>query len=159
MSVPRPIIRLARRLRESDGANLVEAALILPIMMLTMFGLMEFALILYTQMALQNGVAQATRFGITRTVLKDKTREQSIIAVMKQETPTLTLSDGNFSFVHKPLSGGSWEAGTGPANSLERVTVTYDYPIMTPVLRPFFSKDTITLTAEATMKNESEPGL
>jgi Flp pilus assembly protein TadG len=159
MSVPRSTIRLIRRLRDTEGANLVEAALILPIMLLTMFGLMEFALILYIQMALQNGISQAARFGITRTVLEEKTREESIIAILKRETPTLSLSDANVTFRHKPLIGGSWEDGTGPGNSLERVTVTYDYAIMTPVLLPFFSNSTITLTAEATMKNESEPGL
>jgi Flp pilus assembly protein TadG len=151
-------IRFIQRLRSSsEGVNLVEAALVLPIMLLTMFGLMEFAIILYVQMALQNGISQATRYGITRQTFLDKTREESIIAVMKRETPTLSLSDGNFTFQNKPLSGGSWTAGTGGENTLERVTVTYDYPIMTPILRPFFSGDVITLEAEATMKNESDP--
>ena len=158
MSVPRTTRRLIDRFRSSEGANLIEAALILPIMLLTMFGLMEFALILYIQMALQNGVSQAARYGITRQTMSELSREQSIITILKQETPSLTLANDHISFQNKPLSGGSWTSGTGGGNTLERVTVTYDYHIMTPVLLPFFSGETITLTAQATMKNESEPG-
>lgn len=150
--------RIIPRLRDSEGANLIEAALVLPVMILVMFALTEFALILYVQMALQNGVSQAARYAITRQVLPDKSREASILEILKRETPTLNVGADNISFSHRPLSGGSWASGTGPGNSIERITVTYDYPIMTPILAPFFSDDVITLRAEATMKNESEPG-
>jgi Flp pilus assembly protein TadG len=130
--------------------------MILPLLILLVFGVMEFGAIMYVQMALQNGVSQATRFAITRNVIAGQTREQSIRTIMRQETPTLTIEDANFTFSNKPLNGGSWTNGTGGPGSIERVTVTYTWTILTPIIRPFFSEDTLTITVSSTMKNESE---
>ena len=61
--------RAFRRLRDPKGANLIEAALVLPLILHTMFAILEFGTILWVHMALQNGVSQATRFAITGDVL------------------------------------------------------------------------------------------
>jgi len=130
--------------------------MIIPLIALVIFAIMEFATILYVQMALQNGVSQATRFAITRNVIAGQSREQSIRTIMRQETPTLTIDDADFTFSHKPLSGGAWTAGTGGPNTIEKVSVTYEWEILTPILQPFFTTDTLTIRVESTMKNESE---
>jgi Flp pilus assembly protein TadG len=148
-----------RRLQDSDGANLIEAALILPLILLVIFALMEFGGILYTRMALQNGVSQATRFAITRNVMPGQSREASIRTVLRRETPTLTLTDTDITFSHMVPGAADWTSGTGPANSIERVTVTYRWPIMTPFMDMFFSSDTVIIRAESAMKNESDLAL
>ena len=153
-----PVLRVLRRFRHDGGANLVEAALIFPVLILLVYALFEFAIILYIQMALQNGVNQGARFAITRSLLPDMSREQSIRKVVKDEIPSLKITDANISFSHMGLSESSWSSGTGPANSVERVTVTYTYPIMSIAMKPFFgNKSTLTFTAHATMKNEGDP--
>ena len=60
--------RLLTRLRNRDGATMLEAALITPLLLLLTFAIMEFASILYCHLALQNGAAQATRFAVTGNV-------------------------------------------------------------------------------------------
>jgi Flp pilus assembly protein TadG len=54
-----------RLLREVRGVNLVEAAIVTPLLVLLTFAIIEFATLLYVHEALQNGVSQATRFAIT----------------------------------------------------------------------------------------------
>jgi TadE-like protein len=143
-----------RRFRRTDGANLVEAALILPPILFVIFGLMEFAGILYAKMALQNGVSQASRFAITRSVLPGKTRKQSIIETLQRETPTLTIDPNTVSFHH--LEGGAWVPDEGPADSIERLTVVYEWDFMTPFVDKFFPSETFTITVESAMKNEGD---
>jgi Flp pilus assembly protein TadG len=148
---------LVRLARDAKGANLVEAAIISPTLMLVTFAIIKFATLLYVHEALQNGVSQATRFAITGRVISGQSRTESIKAVMRQATPTLTLPDGAFAFSHIPANGGGWVSGTGGPNSIERLTVTYSWPIMTPLLRPFFSTDAVVFTVESAMKNEGPP--
>ena len=61
--------RFSQRLRESKGSNLIEAAIVLPLLLLVCFSVAEYGFIFYVNLALQNGVSQATRFGITGAVL------------------------------------------------------------------------------------------
>jgi hypothetical protein len=146
-----------RLLREVRGVNLVEAAIVTPLLVLLTFAIIEFATLLYVHEALQNGVSQATRFAITGRLITGKSRTESIKAVMRQATPTLTLPEGAFAFSHIPAGGGGWVEGTGGPNSIERITVTYSWPIMTPLLRPFFPTDAVVFVVESAMKNEGPP--
>ena len=140
--------------RGERGANLIEAAIITPLILLAIFTIVEFGAMLYVQMALQNGVGQATRFAITGNVLPGQNREASIRTVLQRETPTLSIPDGDVTFSHMPLGGTRWVSGTGPPNTIERVTVAYEWSIMTPLVRPFFSDHTIRFVAQSAMKNE-----
>jgi Flp pilus assembly protein TadG len=154
----RRLDHLARHWMEDEqGANLVEAAFILPLILLVICSLMEFSGVLYTRMALQNGVSQATRFAITRAILTGKSREESIKAVLRRRTPRITLDDSNIAFSHRLPGGRTWDAGTGPPRSIERLTVTYKWHVMTPVMARFFPADGITIVAESAMKNEQDP--
>ena len=58
-------IRKLRRLGDSKGANLVEAAIITPLLLLLTFSIVDFAAMFYCYLALEHGVSQATRFAIT----------------------------------------------------------------------------------------------
>jgi Flp pilus assembly protein TadG len=147
---------LASRLRGERGANLVEAAFLLPVLLLVLCGIMEFAGILYTRLALQNGVSQAARYAITRRVLPDKTREESIIEILRKRTPGISIPDSEISFSHQQPGAGSWDDGTGPGGSIERVTVRHHWNIMTPIMSYFFPYGGFEIRADGVMKNESE---
>ena len=147
---------LRERLADDKGVNLIEAGIVMPMVLLVCFSIAEFATIFYVNLALQNGVSQATRFAITGSVLPGMSRPESIRAKMRQATPTLTILDTAFTFSHLPEGGSIWLGGTGPANSVEKVTVDYTWPIMTPLMRPFFNNNQITFRVESAMKNEGQ---
>lgn len=59
--------RVFRRLKDSKGTSLVEAALITPLLLLLTFGICEFASLFYVYLALENGVSQASRLASPAT--------------------------------------------------------------------------------------------
>ena len=61
--------RLFRRLRSSRGATLVEAALIIPLLLLITFSIVDFGALFYVYLALENGVSQATRTAVTGNLI------------------------------------------------------------------------------------------
>jgi Flp pilus assembly protein TadG len=152
-------IRNLRRLGDSKGANLVEAAIVTPLLLLLTFSIVDFAAMFYCYLALEHGVSQATRYAITGQQMTASGspigREASIKAAMRDATPTLSIPDSAFQFSFMPINGSSWSSGLGGANDVGRVTVTYNWNFMTPLIRPFFPNGQLTLRVQSTMKNET----
>jgi Flp pilus assembly protein TadG len=153
--------RLARRCRDTRGQSLVEAAIVLPLLLLLTFATFDFAAVFYVYLALENGVSQATRYAVTGQQMNDPNNPgnqlspaQSIEAAMRLATPTLTLPDGDFTFTHMTPGSNTWTAGTGGPSDIDKVAVSYTWNIMTPLVRPFFPGGQITLRVESAMKNE-----
>ena len=150
-----------RRLRDARGATLIEAAIIAPLLLLLTFSCMDFASLFYVYLALENGVSQATRYGVTGNLMDDPaspgtplSRAGSMMAAMRQATPTITLPDSAFTFSHMAPGGGSFAAGVGGPGDIEKLTVDYTWTFMTPVLKPFFTGGQIHLKVDSAMKNE-----
>jgi len=141
--------RLIARLRDATGATLVEAAIITPLLLLLTFSIVDFASMFYCYLALESGVSQATR-----AVVTGGSSESAIMTAMRAATPTLTIPDSAFSFSNMPAGSTSFVSGVGGPGSVSRVTVTYEWDIMTPLIRPFFTNGKITFRVESTMKNE-----
>jgi Flp pilus assembly protein TadG len=133
---------------------MVEAALITPLLLLLTFAVVDFASLFYVYLALENGVGQATRYGVTGSLIAGSSREDSIRSAMRTATPTLTIADGAFAFSHLPPGGGTWLSGAGGPNDIEKVTINYSWDLLTPFVRPFFTDGKITLVVESAMKNE-----
>ena len=89
---------IRKLIRDCRGNNLVEAAILTPLMVFLTFSIVDFATVLYAYLALENGVSQATRFAVTGNVLDDPdspgaklSRRDTIITTMRKATPTLTI--------------------------------------------------------------------
>jgi Flp pilus assembly protein TadG len=147
--------RICRRLRTCAGTSLLEAALILPLVLLVTFGIAEFSMLFCMYLALENGVSQATRYGVTGSQLPNLTRDASIMQTMRDATPVLTLDDSAFTFSHLPEGAVNWQAGPGGPGDIEKVTVDYTWGIITPLLQPLFPNGQVHLQVASAMKNES----
>jgi Flp pilus assembly protein TadG len=147
-------IRRIRRLGDAKGTNLVEAAIVMPLLLLLTFAIVDFAMLFYAYLALESGVSQATRYAVTGNSQPGMTRQQSIIAEMRRAAPTLTIPDAAFSFRHMPQGSANWVAGPGGPSAIENVQVAYTWSALTPVMRPFFPNGQLTLRVSSTMKNE-----
>ena len=122
------------------------------------FTVLDFAWIMYAYLAMENGVTQATRFAVTGNTLNDSSgtplsRDQSIRQAMRNATPGFQLDDSAFTFDN--LTDGT--AGTGGPNDIIRVTVRYDWQLLTPFLRPFFPSGKVSIGVASTMRNEPFP--
>jgi Flp pilus assembly protein TadG len=134
---------------------MIEAAIVLPLILLLTFGTIEFASVFYVYLSLQNGVSQATRYAVTGNTANGASRVDSIKTAMRQATPTLTIPDTAFTFQHLPEGGTTWVGGAGGPNAVERVSVNYTWTFFTPLMRPFFPSGTMTIRVDSTMKNEA----
>jgi hypothetical protein len=152
---------MRRRLRDDRGASLIEAAILTPLLLLLTFGIVDFATLFYVNLSLESGVSQATRFAVTGNLMDDPdnpgtplSRPETIKAAMRKATPTLTIPDSAFAFSYLPAGGSGWVGGTGGAGDIQRVSVSYSWSLLTPLVRPFFEDGKVTLTVDSTMKNE-----
>jgi hypothetical protein len=153
---------MKRFLRDCAGTNMVEAAIITPLMLLLTFAIADFSTMFYVCLALENGASQATRYAVTGNTMPDPsnpanqlTRMESIKAAMRQATPSLTLPDSAFSFHFMPAGGTTWQAGVGGPGDIGKVTIDYTWHLMTPLLRPFFTNGDFHVTVDSAMKNEA----
>jgi hypothetical protein len=155
----RLVSRAWRKVGDSKGTSLVEAAIITPLLLLLTFAIVDFGALFYVYLALENGVSLATRFAITGNTLSDPGgtalgRTDSIKLAMRRATPTLTIDDGDFTFEHIVPGGAGWVGGVGGPSDVEKVSVNYKWTILTPVIRPFFPGGQMTFHVESAMKNE-----
>lgn len=134
---------------------MLEAAIVTPLILLLTFGTIEFASVFYTYLTLQNGVSQATRYGVTGNTNGSMSRVDSIKNAMREATPTLDIPDSAFTFQHMAVGGSSWAGGTGGPGEVEKVTIAYTWTFFTPLIRPFFTNGQLTISVDSTMKNES----
>jgi len=153
---PLRLNRFVRRARSARGTTLVEAAFITPLLLLLTFSIADFASLLYIYMALENGVAQATRYAVTGASVAGMTREDAIKQAMRQATPTLTVPDGYFTFEHLAPGATVWQSGSGGENDIGRVTINYPWTLMTPLIRPFFTGGQVNIRVASSMKNEKK---
>ena len=147
-------LRLSRRLKDAKGNNIVEMALVMPLLFLVMFSIVDFGSMFYVYLALENGVSQAARYGVTGNLQAGMTREESIRSAMRDATPTLTIDDGAFSFSHLVPGSVNWLPGSGSPTDISKVRVTYTFAMMTPFIREFFPGGEINIAVESAMLNE-----
>jgi len=143
-----------KRIKDSSGTSLVEAALITPLLLMLTLSMIDFGALFYTWLVLENGVSQATRYGVTGNQSPGLSREDSIKAAMRQATPTLTIPDGAVTFSYLAAGDNTWHAGSGGPNDIQKVTVRYSWAMLTPFVRVLFPGGAAMLTVESAMKNE-----
>ena len=143
--------RLRRFLTDRSGANLVEAAIVTPLLVLLTLAICDLSTLFFVYLSLENGVTQATRAGITGG---SGAREAALIGAMRSATPALTIPDEDFTFSHLPPGGSGWISGAGGPDDIDKVTVTYTWKLITPVLLPFFPGGGVRIRVESARKNE-----
>jgi len=149
----------ARRAADStQGASIAEFALVVPLFLLLLFGLMDFARLFYVELTLQNAVRQAGRFAITGNHMPDPqhqgqnlSRVNSIIQVAQNAADGLDVSAIQVS----SLGGGNGSAG-GPGDTVT-ISLTTNLKLMTSFVAQYFTNGTYTFTVSVSFKNEPFP--
>jgi TadE-like protein len=134
-------------LKREDGAAAVEFALLLPLLLMILFGVIEFGFVFYNQEVITNASREGARFGI---VMRDpKYTKAEIEDVVTNYTTSRLICLGSC----PPPTVDAQGAG-GPFGSDLKVHVEYTYDFL--VLPSFATSlgDTLTLKAETVMKME-----
>jgi hypothetical protein len=148
------------------GATIVEFAMVLPVFVLLLFGIIEFGRYFFVQHTLQFATREGTRLALVGGTLVDKgvtlTRVDSIIKEIK-DNASLAVDPSkieiyifkitaNYSDDPNWLTGKLQEPG-GPGDYM-RVRTRHTYRFFTPLIGNFFSGGVSTIQAEATYRNE-----
>jgi Flp pilus assembly protein TadG len=150
--------------RDSErGQAIVETAFVLILVLFLSFGIIDFSTLFYVYLTLENGVSQATRYGITGQTMTDPDGNpynhiDSIKAAMQNATPSLTFTSSNPQYTFEHLVSGAWTAyATGEdaaGGDIVKVTVRYHWNLITPLIHPLFPSGGIDLVVKSTVKNE-----
>jgi Flp pilus assembly protein TadG len=184
--------RILSSVSRAEGATAVEYAIILPVVLLLIMGIVEYNTIMYAMSVLSGSTVAAAREGATGyQAAGSSSRQQYIYSLVQSHSAglldpnKLTISSksyANFADIGqpepclKPAAGpcpgtpgvnfvdvngnGTWDqdqgaAGLGASGDIVVYTVSYPWPIYTPLLKPFLGSSGIyTLKSSAVVKNE-----
>ncbi|RPI56006.1 MAG: pilus assembly protein [Acidobacteria bacterium] len=155
---------LKKLIRDCGGNNLLEAAIVTPLLLMLTFGIVDFASLFWVYVSMESGISQATRFAVTGASKDDPDspgtpmgREGTIKAAMQDAAPMLAIDSMTFSFSHMVPGSSSWASGAGGPGDIGRVAVEYSWQPLTPILAPFLGTDgKMTLHVESAMRIEPE---
>ncbi len=175
--------------RNDDGTTAIEFAMLSPVMLLFILGIIEFSLIMFTQTVMESATSTTARIGKTGAVDGSSlSREEQLIENVASRTAGLLDRENiqvsmttysAFNNVNRPepfidangngfyntgetytdINGnGQWDedmgsAGAGQANDIVVYTVSYPWPIMTPIVSSILG-NSFPLTARTVVKNE-----
>jgi len=154
--------------KNQKGAALVEFALVLPMLLLILFGIIEFSILLYDKAVITNASREAARAGIVYTMLRPDPEDSSTYTG-RVDTNTEDIIQVGTDYCQDyliTLEGGDDDplsvVPSSPCENADEdliVTVSYDYNflIFPDILVGFFGGDgdgDITLTAQTVMRCE-----
>lgn len=153
-----------RRAPDDDGQALVEFALVLPLLLLLIFGMIQFGLVLNTRQSVANA-AQAAAATYAQTLQRDRAGAEAIRVAGPLRSG---LNVGDVSYALHRVTGGAGSAsaasdipisadGVGLPGEFVIATVSYRYP--SPIrasLAGFRFPDSYTIAAEGVARIEKE---
>lgn len=148
---------MLRRHRERGrGQALVEFALIVPVFILVLVGILDLGRAVYYSSTLNNAAREASRLGITDQMCKDiyDTARQHAVGVSSATTVTIKVLNPDASLKATcPATPSSTDYVSGALGDFIDVKVTYDYKAATPIIGNLVG--TIHLTGESKFAIES----
>lgn len=131
--------------KQEDGQAMVEFALILPIFLLILCGIIDFGWLFYNQLSLNNACREGARYAVVNTAEDAST--QAIINHIENSTTTVFANDG----VDIEIT---YTAPNDPTSGDIKVTLEAEISFFTPVLSTVMGKEK-TITSTVIMKVES----
>ena len=138
--------RSRRRLHGEDGQAMLEFALILPIVLLILCGILDFGWMYYNQLALNNICREGARYAVVSTAESHET-DGILRHIENFIDDTYPIDDIVVTVTYtKPLD---------PLNGDVVVAAEKEFHYLTPVISTVTGKQSRTLTAQVVMKVES----
>lgn len=148
------MVPTARTARYRRGGTLVEFALVAPVVLLLFAATLELALLFWVSLTMQHAVREGARLAVTGSG-----------GTMREVLVMQRISDqamGLYGLVHPVLhiNGTAAPDGAMPAGALGAgggmllLRLDCSWPVVTPLLRPFFG-EAFQFSVAASMRNEA----
>lgn len=123
--------------RRQGGQTLVEFALIFPLFIVMLFGILDLGRITFAYNTVAHAARQASRVAMTRPV-PTTIQQAAVTAAQGLDPARLTVTV-------------TFPDGTTVSGSRVQVTVTYRFDAATPIIRPFVGSNGLQLQASSTI--------
>lgn len=149
--------------QQQKGNSLIEFALVAVLFFTFLMAIAEFSIMFWAKLSMQHAVREGARYSITgRTDLAppdDPTRYNAVIARMRNQSvglydiiqPSITVQRIDSNGIRQPINGSSF----GDPSDIVVIRLDCEWPLFTPVIRPFFQNGTYKFSVQATMRNEA----
>jgi len=151
------------------GQAIVEFAMASLIFFSLLFAIIDLCIMFYVNLTMQHAVREGARYAITGQSNLGTDRRSALIARIRNSSnglydkntnvpsdPVISVLTPN-SVTFTNYSGMPVSGAPGKPDDIIVIRLTYKWPLLTPILRPFFAGGNYTFTVKATMKNESFP--
>lgn len=128
-----------RILKNQDGQSVVEFAIILPVLLLIIMGIVQFGMLIGSYLTLENAAREAARAGIIGST------NAEVRLVITSTSPN--LEPGKLTIAIAPSEGSRTSGSTLTVN------LTYNYDLTIPIISSLFN-NTVVLNAETSMRIE-----
>lgn len=126
-------------LKEQKGQALVEFAIVLPIILLLVMGILQFGMMMNSYIAIQNAAREGARAGIVGCT--DTEIQNTIIST----SPSLDASNLTVSITPNGANRKSGDTLT--------INISYNYKLIVPIISSLF-KNVVVLTGQTSMRVE-----
>lgn len=139
------------------GQSLLEFAITLPLMVMIVFGVLDLGRLYFTHIAMEDGVGEAALYVsinpdcVTADSGEECSYPDNALDRAKEsiKIPFVNIDDSNLT-VECFVDDVEINCEDASPGDVAKVTMSYDYQFLTPLLRKVNSLPTITLESEAT---------
>jgi hypothetical protein len=142
------------------GATVVEFALIVPLLLILLMAIIELGTLFWVNLTMQHAVREGARYAITGRLdldpnpnPADRLRPAAVAEKIKLSSLGLYDSVVNDMVVTDP--DGNVLAGFGGPGETLVIKLECAWPLLTPLIRPFFDGGTYNFQVSSTMRNEN----
>jgi Flp pilus assembly protein TadG len=129
-----------RGCRWEKGQDLVEYAIVLPVLLLLIAAIMWFAMLVYAKFTIGNAAREGARTGVVYYETEDE-RIAAVTAAVTDRALALGLTTANLNITY-------------PDERMLRVEVHYDYELLSFLMQAVGIDEVVTLTSAVTMRME-----
>ena len=130
------------KLRQEEGAVLVESIIVLPVLMLLLFGTIQFGLILSAHITVRNASAVAARTASLDGSSDGASIRQAARDALEPMLDSTVVADANITITDKTVNG---EVAT-------EVSINYPFSLFIPFVVPGQNGGVLNLVASSTMR-------
>ncbi|WP_233516343.1 TadE/TadG family type IV pilus assembly protein [Janthinobacterium sp. BJB426] len=144
------------------GASLVEFAIIAPVFLLLMIGVIELSMAYFANLTMQHAVREGARYAVTGNsdldpASSNQQRYQAVIQKMKASS--MGIYDKVNPVITVNGSSGTSAGMFGNSGDIVVISVAYNWTFATPMMAAFYKDGKSANVVAATMRNESFGGL
>jgi Flp pilus assembly protein TadG len=144
--------------QRARGSIFIETAFTTAAFVLLLLAVLDLGRMQYYRVSLAHAVSQAARFATTGNTLTEDdgssmSREDAIIAKIKQLSQNLNLAPSDVDITSRDGQGVVHNGAGGPGDVVT-IEVSYSVPVVAPVLRGFFPQGKYGFTCSTSFRNE-----